>query len=64
MQTTIRTYLNEATMLIIAHRINTVIDASRILVMADGEVRDISGTGLEGKQQLTLERSLHLRNCD
>eukprot|EP00850_Spirogloea_muscicola_P003812 SM000015S01312 [mRNA] locus=s15:1174764:1185983:- [translate_table: standard] len=37
-QRTIRTHLQDTTMLIIAHRINTVIDASRILVLSDGEV--------------------------
>eukprot|EP00897_Mesotaenium_endlicherianum_P001676 jgi/Mesen1/1536/ME000133S00550 len=39
-QATIRAHLRDTTMLIIAHRINTVIDASRILVLADGEVAE------------------------
>lgn len=39
-QATIRRHLKDTTMLIIAHRINTVIDASRILVLADGEVAE------------------------
>eukprot|EP00897_Mesotaenium_endlicherianum_P006191 jgi/Mesen1/55/ME1101631C05706 len=42
-QATIRAHLRDTTMLIIAHRINTVIDASRILVLADGEVRPRRG---------------------
>ncbi|GJP77074.1 hypothetical protein CLOP_g7507 [Closterium sp. NIES-67] len=39
-QATIRTHMQESTMLIIAHRINTVIDASRILVLSHGEVME------------------------
>lgn len=39
-QATIRAHLSDTTMLIIAHRINTVIDASRILVLADGQVAE------------------------
>ncbi|BBN10413.1 hypothetical protein Mp_5g03360 [Marchantia polymorpha subsp. ruderalis] len=37
-QGTIRTHLRGTTMLIIAHRINTVIDASRVLVLSQGKV--------------------------
>ncbi|CAM6094780.1 unnamed protein product [Calypogeia fissa] len=36
-QNTIRSYLQGATMLIIAHRINTIIDASRVLVLSSGK---------------------------
>eukprot|EP00475_Leptophrys_vorax_P018826 TRINITY_DN25709_c0_g1_i1.p1 TRINITY_DN25709_c0_g1~~TRINITY_DN25709_c0_g1_i1.p1 ORF type:complete len:324 (+),score=16.45 TRINITY_DN25709_c0_g1_i1:32-973(+) len=39
-QNTIRTHMVDTTMLIIAHRINTVIDASRILVLSHGEVME------------------------
>ncbi|CAI5942587.1 unnamed protein product [Closterium sp. NIES-65] len=39
-QATIRTHMQDSTMLIIAHRINTVIDASRILVLSHGEVME------------------------
>jgi ABC-type multidrug transport system ATPase subunit len=39
-QATIRTHLKDTTMLIIAHRINTVIDASRILLLEDGHLAE------------------------
>lgn len=42
MQGTIRTHLRGTTMLIIAHRINTVIDASRVLVLSQGKVNLMS----------------------
>ncbi|KAG6545599.1 hypothetical protein Mapa_012953 [Marchantia paleacea] len=41
-QGTIRTHLRGTTMLIIAHRINTVIDASRVLVLSQGKVNFMS----------------------
>ena len=38
-QTTIRESFSECTMLTIAHRLNTILDSDRVLVMDDGKVR-------------------------
>lgn len=37
-QNTIRTAFTHCTMLIIAHRLNTILDADKVLVMDDGNV--------------------------
>ncbi len=39
-QNTIRTAFNDCTMLIIAHRLNTILDADKVLVMDDGHVAE------------------------
>ena len=47
-QTTIREAFSECTMLTIAHRLNTILDSDRVLVMDDGEVRWTEGLGKVG----------------
>ncbi len=38
MQTILRTYFSDCTILTVAHRLKTIMDSDRILVMADGQI--------------------------
>lgn len=44
-QQTIRTEFQHSTVLTIAHRINTIMDSDRVLVMADGSVTEFAPPG-------------------
>ena len=54
LQETIRTEFHDTTVLTIAHRINTILDSDRVLVMDNGHVAEIDPPGvlLQKKQSM------------
>jgi ABC-type proline/glycine betaine transport system ATPase subunit len=62
-QSVIKREFDAATMFVIAHRLNTIMDCDKILVLSEGRVAEFASPGelLEDKVSRDVERSTHAR---
>ena len=57
-QTTIRTQFKDCTILIIAHRLHTIMDSDRVMVLGDGRILEMDSPAELLKKEDSVFRSL------